>query len=147
MNAIDWLSANWGLILVVLAIVLFLFGKQIINKFRKKKPEDVPSEQSAELFKPEVTLFEDTDNTISTLQEQKMLAEKWIRYIQAQGKILTKDEEKHNLEYRRNRASFTERKRTLGMQYTTYSNQLNMINTMIENQAQMDASLKKMKGG
>ena len=74
-----------------------------------------------------------------------MLAEKQIKQIKEDGKKIVRDEFNFINEYRQNKARFDRDRKSLGMKYSVWVNQLRMIDEMIANQSRIKEEFDKMK--
>lgn len=154
MNVIfEWIRYNYGMIIFFLVILFILFSRSIIKFFIKKsvKKEDektvyISKEPTFDLG-DESGLFDDIKNkdTLDNFQEQKVSAEKQIMQIKEEGKKLIKEEQKFVYEYKQKKARFASNRKQLGMKYTTWMNQLKMVESMIENQIHIEEEFKKME--
>lgn len=148
-SALELLRQIYGFVFLIVIIFVILFWRKIIDFFfhKKKKKEDVVM-ISNELFPPQQdALFgeEGIRMGIADLAEQKTEIEKVITGIKEEGQKILEGEKKLDEEYRQKRLNFSNQKKTLGMKYGTWINQLRLIDNMIENQKRMEESFKKLK--
>src|SRR3990167_4567483 len=148
----EFLRTYYGFVILGVVVILLLFWNLIINhikKFKAKNTNNLPqSGLNDALFSLEQeSLFEDiqSKDTLDNFQEQRMLAEKQIKQIKEDGKKIVRDEFNFINEYRQNKARFDRDRKSLGMKYSVWVNQLRMIDEMITNQSRIKEEFDKMK--
>ena len=160
MELVSWINQNYGIIVLVLLVILFLFGKKIVGylKTDKKKNEvvipinaelpQVTTRSTPSLFAPDAgnDLFSEVGNksALGSIQEQRGLAKKWINYLREEGKNVVKEERDFHIKHKAKLDDINNKKKDLGLKYTTWTNQLKMIDEMIENQILMEENLKQI---
>lgn len=152
MNIEEFLRAYYGFIILGVVVILLLFWNFIINRIKriKKKVMDEPLSPGLDdaLFSLEQEgLFEEIQNkdTLNNFQEQRILAEKRIKQIKEEGKKIVRDEINFVNEYRQKKFQFDRERKSLGMKYSIWVNQLKMIDEMIANQSRIRDEFNKLQ--
>ena len=143
MKIMDWIDANYGLI-VISVIVIAIIGYNYYKKHKQKKQDRI--EQSYIDSEPiGMELFEDVQakDTLSSLKKQKLNAEKNLRQIKVEAKKVVGQESQIDYEYRQRKIQFSNEKKRLGLNYTNYMHQSRIIDEMIQNQIRMQEEFKK----
>lgn len=156
-NIIEWLSKYYGMIFAIGVLLLILFHKRIKLFFSKKKKTDeeepvvfleqTPDIQDSLVSLEENNLFNNVEkkNSLSLFKQQKAIAEKYIRHIQAEGRKLIQQENKTASEYQQKINQLNIQKKQLGIKYTTGVSKLRILETMILSQIRMEEELEKLK--
>lgn len=171
-----YVQDNYGVIVLSAAILGIVFGKMIYEKItegRSKRPVppaprpqdppkapwspiSIPSSHIYRFQQSEEPMFDAPDENyfgnaskyvLSTLEDQKDQAERWIAYIKQESTKISKEQAGLYEEFKNKQDSLSGKQKALEAKYGYWANQLKMVNTMIENQIQMDIQLKQLKGG
>jgi hypothetical protein len=87
----------------------------------------------------------DAYDSLKYYTEQRDLAQQWLSHLTKQNQDLAKNEQSLDQEYRRKKTGYVNQRRILGLKYSTWENQLRMLNQMIQSQKQLEDEAKKLQ--
>ncbi len=148
----EFLRAYYGFIILGVVVILLLAWNSAVRYIKKSKAKNLDilpqSGLDDALFSLEQeSLFEDIQgkDALDSFQEQRAMAEKQINKIKEDGKKMVRDELNFINEYRQKKYQFDRDRKSLGMKYSVWVNQLRMIDEMIANQSRIREEFNKMK--
>ncbi len=134
----EWLGDNYPYVVFAVVILLAIFWQKIIASFRKPKKQ--------ERRYSDVGLFEEAPtNTSSNLEDQRIIAERWVNFIKQQGLKLREREKELEIQYNRKKMEFSEERKILGLKYNAWASQLNVISEIVAKQKTMEADFQRLK--
>ena len=146
----EWMQSNYGLIIIIL-IFLAIAGYNYYKKRRQKKQNEYSQREDSYMQEPALLeadlLFEDIQgkDNLSTFKKQKQNIEKNLGQVRSKAKNLVNEEKQIDYDYEKHKKQYGMEKKKMGMEYTSWMNQLRIMEEMIQNQARMQEELKKTK--
>jgi len=124
-NLYTWTQDYYPLLVFVVVIILVANFKKITSLFRKK---EVKQERTFD----DVGLFESAPDTGAGLMDQKVLAEKWVASILAQGRNLNEREKQMDAQYYQSKEQIRQQRQELGVKYSNWKNYLRSIEEIMD---------------
>ena len=146
----EWMQSNYGLIIIIL-IFLAIAGYNYYKKRRQKKQNEYSQREDSYMQEPALLeadlLFEDIQgkDNLSTFKKQKQNIEKNLGQVRSKAKNLVNEEKQIDYDYEKHKNQYGMEKKKMGMEYTSWMNQLRIMEEMIQNQARMQEELRKTK--